>query len=73
MTRTLQQVLQTAAEDPAVLRELRDDPPALADRIGLTGEARERLVHADRLLPRARGEFSTITLHTITITGGLGL
>ncbi|MFI1801673.1 hypothetical protein ACH427_30635 [Streptomyces sp. NPDC020379] len=70
MTRTLQQVLQTAAEDPAVLRELRDDAPALADRLDLTGEARERLVRADQLLPRARGEFYTITLHTITISGG---
>ncbi|MEV4436611.1 hypothetical protein [Streptomyces sp. NPDC049555] len=70
MTRTLQQVLQTAAEDPDVLRELRDGAPALADRCGLTGEARRRLLHADQLLPRTRGEYVTITLHTITITGG---
>ncbi|GHC45167.1 hypothetical protein [Streptomyces cinnamoneus] len=74
MSETLHQVMLTAAAEPAALRALRDDPTALADRFGLSGDVRDRLADAEQLVPRdARGEYVTITLHTITITAGHGL
>ncbi|MFI9206085.1 hypothetical protein [Streptomyces sp. NPDC053048] len=73
MSETLQQVMLAAAEDPATLRALREDPGSLSDRFGLSGDVRDRLTHAEHLMPQARGEYLTITLHTITITAGQGL
>ncbi|MER5514253.1 hypothetical protein [Streptomyces sp. NPDC002763] len=72
MSTKLQQIMLAAAEDPTTLSELRDDPQALADRFGLSCDAYQRLADAERLIPAWRGEYSTITLHTITITGGIG-
>ncbi|MFF4226205.1 hypothetical protein ACX9I7_01510 [Streptomyces sp. L500] len=75
MSRKLRQIMTTVAEDPTALRELCDDTPALAERFGLTPEEHDRLAGADRLSPRtADGHaLSMITLHTITITGGMNL
>ncbi|MBB4892543.1 hypothetical protein FHS39_001554 [Streptomyces olivoverticillatus] len=74
MSQKLRQIMLAAAEDPATLRELRDDTQALADRFGLSPDEHDRLAQAEQLAPRTPGglALSTITLHTITITGGFG-
>ncbi len=74
MSTKLQQIMLSAAEDPATLSELRDDPQALADRFGLTSAERDRLAQAEHLSPQPTGEYFTITIPiTITHTHGIGL
>ncbi|MCC3774545.1 hypothetical protein [Streptomyces sp. UNOB3_S3] len=75
MSQKLRQIMTAVAEDPTALGELRDDTAALAERFGLSPEEHDRLALADRLAPRTPDGYalSTITLHTITITGGIGL
>ncbi|MBT2382890.1 hypothetical protein [Streptomyces sp. ISL-11] len=74
MSPKLRQIMLAAAEDTTTLRELRDDPQALADRFGLCSGERDRLAQAERLSPRPAGEFLTITIPiTLTHTQGIGL
>ncbi|MEU0805991.1 hypothetical protein [Streptomyces sp. NPDC005970] len=74
MSAKLQQIMLSAAEDPTTLRELRDDPQALADRFGLSSSERDRLAQAEHLSPRPTGEYMTITIPiTLTHTRGMGL
>ncbi|MGW2188594.1 hypothetical protein [Streptomyces sp. NPDC001667] len=72
MSAKLQQIMLSAAEDPTTLRELRDDPQALADRFGLSSSERDRLVQAEDLSPLSPSMTITIPI-TLTHTRGFNL
>jgi hypothetical protein len=70
MSEKLRRVLKAVADDPEVLRQLREDPQALADRYDLADEERERLQRSDLLIAaveQLQGGTQTIAV-TITVT-----
>jgi hypothetical protein len=73
MSQNVRQILKAAAEDSELLRQLRDDPKAVAQQFQLSDAERERLERSDLLIasavnPLAETLGNTTTTGPITIT-----
>jgi hypothetical protein len=58
-------IIKAASKDPAILKQLKTDPEALARRFRLTGDQLAALVSADRLMV-VRGRLAGTTTYTFT-------
>jgi hypothetical protein len=71
MSERLRRVLKAVTDDPDVLRQLREDPQALASRFDLSDDERQRLQRSDLLITfvdQLQGGTQTTTPITITVT-----